>query len=154
MLFKLIGDGPLRTFAENFITTNQMKNVVLSDWLNPEKLRDEISRANLILGTFGNTPQALMTIQNKIWECLAMAKPIITGDSPVIRNTFINKYHLLVCNRNDQDSLVESIKFLKSNPKLCDFISQNGYEFYQENVTMNILGQRLVGYLRDLSKHQ
>ena len=113
---------------------------------------EEISHADIILGTFGNTPQALMTIQNKIWESLAMAKPIITGDSSAIRGIFTHQYHLYLCNRNDPDSLAESIFFLKNNPHLCELLSRKGYEFYQENFTMEILGQRLVKYLVDLIK--
>ena len=57
-----------------------------------------------------------MTIQNKIYECMAMKKPVLTGESPAINDSFHHGINIYVCKREDPRSICESIIDLLKNP--------------------------------------
>ena len=57
-----------------------------------------------------------MTVQNKIYEGLAMAKPVITGDSPAVRRNLTPGENIWVCRREDPQALAEAIRTLFEHP--------------------------------------
>ncbi len=62
-----------------------LNNTIFIGWQEKAQLIEQIACADVCLGAFGDTPQSLMTVQNKIYEGLAMGKPVITGDSRAVR---------------------------------------------------------------------
>lgn len=76
----LLGEGDLRTPA---VTQAQgARNIEFEPWVAYEKLPDRLARADIILGIFGTTPKAKMVIPNKMYQAMAMGRPIITRHSP------------------------------------------------------------------------
>ena len=47
----------------------------------------EIASATLCLGVFGTTDKARRVVPNKVFECVAVGRPVVTGDTPAIRRT-------------------------------------------------------------------
>lgn len=140
--FLLVGDGPQKKEAIEFSRLLELDNVIFLPWLEQTELINIIARSNICLGVFGNTPQSIMTIQNKIYECLAMAKPIITGRSKTIQKAFIDKKHLVLCNRLDPKSLADSILLLYCDHNLRKAISISGYNIFIENYSTKIIGEK------------
>jgi len=52
-----------------------------------------------------------MTVQNKIYECMATGKAVIAGRSPAIEQNFIDSQQILSVNRNHY-GIAEGIKYL------------------------------------------
>lgn len=149
LIFMLIGDGPEREKCEAFARENNLTNVVFLDWVSQEQLAEYISGADICLGVFGDTPQSLMTVQNKIFECLAMKRPVITGNSPTIRSFFRHGEHLHICERNSE-ALASAITCLAENPVYRTHLAEQGYFFYTERFTIEKLGFLLKQYLERL----
>ncbi|NJM05919.1 glycosyltransferase [Candidatus Gracilibacteria bacterium] len=93
--FEFIGGGPQRELAVHLAERYELANVRFYGWLDKAELGAHIAQADLCLGTFGDTPQSLMTVQNKIYEAMAMGRPVLTGASPAVRESLIPGEHLL-----------------------------------------------------------
>ena len=79
--FHFFGDGPERERLLQIAAEESLNNVIFHGFVDREELLDSIARSHVSLGVFGMTKQSHYTIQNKIWEGLAMARPVISGDS-------------------------------------------------------------------------
>jgi glycosyltransferase involved in cell wall biosynthesis len=145
--FELIGAGPTKAQAMALAQEYALDNVTFVGWVDKEELPHRVARADVCLGAFGQTPQSLMTIQNKIYEGMAMGKPVITGDSPAVRDALIDGEHLLVSQRDDPQSLVHAIMRLKAQPALRARLSKQGLEIYMREFTTHALGGQLVDHL-------
>lgn len=151
ILFEFVGDGPEKPMAMALARQYGLTNVIFEDWMDQEELVRRAANADVILGAFGTTPQSLMTVQNKIYEGLAMGKPVITGESPVVRKALIEGVHIYLCQREDPLSLAEAIRTLKQNSELCKALSRDGYELYGGLFTPTKLGYQFKCYLENPS---
>jgi len=152
IFFELIGDGPDKERAKKLTTKYSLDNVNFSDWVEKDLLVKRIANANLCLGSFGSTPQAKMTIQNKIYECLAMGKPIVSGYSDAVEKLFVHKEQIFLVERENPNALAEAIAYLKSEPSLCKKISKNGQHIFYEKYSSSAIGFLLKSYIIELAK--
>lgn len=150
--FELIGQGPERNRIVALVQEYGLHNVTFTEWLEVPDLVRRVGTAGVCLGTFGNTPQALMTMQNKIHESLAMGVPLINGDSPVMRSTLTHGEQVYLCAREDPRALADAILALRADEELRSRLAQRGYEFYQQNLSFAALGRRLTGIMEEWAR--
>jgi len=79
----LIGNGQERQRIETIIATEKLP-ITLVDSVSEEELAQHIARASVCLGVFGDGAKTARVIPNKVFQCLAMGKAIVTGDTPAI----------------------------------------------------------------------
>ena len=144
--FELIGDGPERDRVQALAERYGLTNVTFTGWVDKEELPDRIARADVCLGVFGTTPQSMMTVQNKIYETLAMGKPLITGESPTIRRVFEDGKHLLLCRRADARSLADAIIKLRGDKQLRMNLARRGNESFAK-FSVGQVGSRLAAII-------
>ncbi len=149
---ELVGDGPERPGAEAMVRRTRLENVRFTDWLAPQALRKRIARSHICLGAFGATPQSLMTVQNKIYECLAMARPVITGDGPAVRRAFRHGEHLWLVPRGNPAALAEAIERLCDMPDLRRRLGMGGYQQVCVQYTVHALGMQFWTTLVEVVK--
>jgi glycosyltransferase involved in cell wall biosynthesis len=148
--FNLIGQGPDLEKAQEYVKQNKLRNVEFTEWMEKDQLKQRMAQADVCLGAFGTTPQSLMTVQNKIYETMAMGRPLISGDSPAIREAFTHGQHIFLCKRADGQSLADAIIILWKNPELRQKIAQNGYILFQGKYNLLSNGKRFYSYLNEL----
>lgn len=147
--FLFIGEGPEKARIVELAESEQLKNATFMGWCSQAELVDQIGMADVCLGAFGNTPQSLMTVQNKIYECMACGKAIITGTSPAVLSQFANEVELKICER-DGKSIAEAILYLKEHPLFIDRIRSNARASFVENYSINALGRTFRSHLENL----
>jgi glycosyltransferase involved in cell wall biosynthesis len=148
--FTMIGKGPDHETCLQMAKDYALKNITFIDWLEPEDLVSWIHKADVCLGVFGKTPQSLMTVQNKIYECMAMKKPIISGSSEAVLDAFVNEKEILLIHRDDPQDLADAILRLLKNPELMISIAQNGNKKFLDSYTVESLGQVYERHLREV----
>ncbi len=150
LLFEMIGEGPDQAHCFELVKQYNLKNISFLPWMPQDELVIKIASADLCLGAFGKTPQSLMTIQNKIYEGLAMARPVVTGDSPTVRVVLQHGVNVWLCDRERPESLAEAIRILKDDPILRQEIAKNGLTLFTKFFGINKLGEQFYLYLSEL----
>jgi glycosyltransferase involved in cell wall biosynthesis len=145
--FRFVGEGPER--EKVMLAAQGLKNVSFPGYLSDEALRYEQEHADVCLGVFGHTPQAMMTIQNRLYECLAKGEVLLTGYSPLVGRTFQHGKDLYLCDRS-VNGIVEAIGILRENPQLRAELAENGPIAFQENFSVEKIGQRFLELLLEI----
>lgn len=150
IIFELVGDGPEKKQSQDLANSYGLKNLIFINWLQQSELVQHVAQADLCLGAFGNTPQSIMTVQNKIFEGLAMAKAVITGDSQAVRDVFNDKENIFLCDRANGSSLANAILCLRDDKDLRNTIALNGYKLFKERYDTVHIGQSYKKHLMEL----
>jgi glycosyltransferase involved in cell wall biosynthesis len=149
--FELIGNGPERDKALRLMQQYDLTNVEFVAWLDKSALLEHIAQADVCLGAFGITPQSMMTVQNKIYEATAMAKPLISGDSDAISAAFEHGLEIYLCKREDSASLADAIRTLWQYPELRKRIAENGYQRFKKDYGLESIGHRFKTHLHEVA---
>ena len=142
VIFQFIGKGQDRNKCIELSKNLGLKNIEFIDMMKPEDLRIEIAKSDIVLGLFGDTPKTPIVIPNKVYEALAMKKPVITADTPAIRELFDDNDMFLVPAANPH-KLAQAIIELKNSPELRMKFSENGYRKFIDRASSKVLGQEV-----------
>ncbi len=141
IIFEIIGKGQIYLEIKSLAKENS--NIKFSKEVGLALLPEKISKFDVCLGIFGETKKASMVIPNKVFQCLAMKKPVITGESKAIKEVFIHKKNIFLCKMADEKSLTEAIIELKKNKALREKISSEGNTLFNEKFTTKKIGIKL-----------
>jgi glycosyltransferase involved in cell wall biosynthesis len=148
--FELIGKGPTKAEAVALAEKYDLENVTFVDWVDRQDLPRRVAKADICLGVFGTTPQSMMTVQNKIYEGLAMGKCVVTGDSPTVRKSLADQDPLCLCERADPQSLVDTVLKLKAEDDLRHHLSEEGHRLFLTEFNLQSNGARYISHLCEL----
>jgi glycosyltransferase involved in cell wall biosynthesis len=81
----LIGSGQEAEKIRALVDDLSPSNLRWETWVPYEKLLDRIEDANVCLGIFGATEKAARVIPNKVFQIIAAGKPLISADTPAVR---------------------------------------------------------------------
>ncbi len=147
--FILIGRGPEYSHAVNLVERYRLKNVHFLGYLEDAELIQHLRTADICLGVFGKTPQAEVSINNKIYECMAMGKAIITGDSLAVRELAAQET-LWACSRDDPANLADAILTLHKEPHLRKTLGSRAKAFFDSECSRPKLGSDFLKLIQDL----
>lgn len=152
--FRMHGKGQLKAAALAQAEALGLDNVTFTDWVaDPTRLSHEFAPYEVCLGAFGDTAAARMTIQNKIYEGMAMRKVVITRDSPTVRAAFNDGEHLILIPHGDPAALAEAIVQLRDNPDRCRQIAMNGHRLFDAYYTTAAVGRVAKKRLEEVLGH-
>lgn len=86
----LIGRGQLQAEIDETISALHLSSVTRVDWVPYEQLVDEIFSSAVCLGVFQADGKSQRVIPNKVFQILAAGVPLITADSPAMRELLIS----------------------------------------------------------------
>jgi glycosyltransferase involved in cell wall biosynthesis len=150
--FEFIGDGPERGKVQARAEQLGLANVSFNPWMEQNALAARAAHADILLGAFGNTPQSVMTVQNKIYEGLAMGKAVITGDSPAVRKALRDREHILLCERGNARALADAILILRDSPGLREELGRNGQCLFKEKYSLEQIGRLAAAHLLEATR--
>lgn len=114
-----------------------------------EDLPELMSQSHLCLGIFGTTPKTQRVIPNKVFDGLAMGLPVITADTPAVREVLTHGENVHLCPPGDARSLAEAIITLKENRGYRKYIADNGYSLFREKFSIGAINAELENILND-----
>lgn len=115
--FTLIGSGQTRPQIERLIRRKNIRNISLKTRISMEELPDHICRSHLCLGIFGTSGKAGRVIPHKVYDTVACGVPVLTADTPAIRELFGDHPLVHLCQAGDPRSIAEAIHRLSTASK-------------------------------------
>lgn len=84
--WRLLGEGPLRAPCEErvrqLLTQRPELDVAFENWRPLAELPARLALADAFLGIFGTSAKALRVIPNKVYQGLALGRPVVTAATP------------------------------------------------------------------------
>jgi len=81
----LVGRGQESASIRRRLAETPLPKLRWIEWVDYADLKDRIAEADLCLGIFGTSDKAASVIPNKVFQILAVGRPLVTRDSPAIR---------------------------------------------------------------------
>lgn len=83
--WQIIGTGQEARRIDAMLAAAGVQHVRRIDWIDYARLREAMDRADVCLGIFGTSDKAASVIPNKVFQALAAGMPLVTRDSPAMR---------------------------------------------------------------------
>jgi glycosyltransferase involved in cell wall biosynthesis len=143
--FQLIGSG--QTFAAVRAEAERLGlgQVEFPGWVAMGALPARIAAADLCLGIFGRTAKAARVVPHKVYQSLAMRKPLITLRTPAALEFFRHREHLFLCDAPEPGALAEAILELLRDGALREKIADGGCALVRERFRPEAIGRLLAG---------
>lgn len=118
--FTLVGDGQERVRIVALAQALGLPNVTFVEPLPPEQLAERVSAADICLGIFDGQSKASHVVPNKVVQCAAMGKAIVTRRSPAVDRYFKDGDNARLIEPDDADALAQAIRELALEPQRRD----------------------------------
>jgi glycosyltransferase involved in cell wall biosynthesis len=115
----LIGQGQAEPEIRRMLYSNPLSKLQWIPWIPYTQLPEWIGRADVCLGIFGASGKASRVIPNKVFQILASGKPLITRDSPAIRELLSpDASGIYLVPPDDPEALAGSISWFSSRHRM------------------------------------
>jgi glycosyltransferase involved in cell wall biosynthesis len=141
--FEFYGNGPEKERIIERAKVLGLTNTVFHGFVGQDELLDGLASAHVCLGVFGTTRQAQFTVQNKVWEGLAMGRPVISGDSATIRSALVDRREIYLIPRNDPPALATAVRELKADAVLRESLAHAGHQRYLAGNSIPAIGWQM-----------
>jgi len=148
--FEIIGKGQTLPEMRRIALELNLSNVKFLDFI-VQQSPEFIQTADVVLGIFGDTQKTLRVVPNKLYQGIAMTKPVITGDTPALREFFTPGEHLHAVPVAQPEALAEAIIHLIQNKEYRFHLAQQGYKHFCEHFTPEKIGQSMREVIKGLA---
>lgn len=104
-------------------------------------LGDEIRCASVCLGIFSRNPKAGRVVPFKVFEYLALGRPVITGDTPAARHALGDAVVLVP--PGDPEALARALAQLVADPDRRTELARRGRELFEAEFAPAVLAREL-----------
>jgi glycosyltransferase involved in cell wall biosynthesis len=117
----IIGRGQETSRVREMLQVDPLPRLRTLDWVDYAELRAHIGAADVCLGIFGTSDKAASVIPNKAFQILAAGKPLITRDSPAIRELIGDaQSDIALVEAGDARALVDALLAWRDRPPQAD----------------------------------
>lgn len=145
--FRLVGSGQTLPMAKALASDLDLRNVRFESWLPQNILPLKIASAEICLGIFGKGEKTKRVVPHKIFQAMAMKKPVITLRTPAVEEFFSHRKHIFFCSSPNPSYLAQAILELKKDSLMREEIGERGYHLVSQNFSPEAIGRMLIKIL-------
>ncbi len=127
---RLIGDGQLATWLGGELERERPEGMTWERWVPYESLGREVADAAICLGIFGTSEKAARVVPNKVWQAMAAGRPVVTADTPGVREVLEHEVSALLVPPGDADALAAALARLGADAGLRARLGSAGRAVY------------------------
>jgi glycosyltransferase involved in cell wall biosynthesis len=144
MTFRIMGEG--QTHREVRRLTHRLGVRTIEFWPGRpyRELGPIMATSDVCLGIFGTSGQARRVVPNKVFDALAMARPVVTGDTPAAREALEHGTHAWLCPTGSPEALASALGTLRQDPDLRDRLAQAGHERFSSTYSLAAISRRIA----------
>jgi glycosyltransferase involved in cell wall biosynthesis len=146
---RLIGTGQDHPRLRRLADEIGAANIRWIDGVPLDELPLEIASATLCLGIFGATAKAGRVIPNKLFQCVAVGRPVLSGETPALRSAFAEG-EVAGCAPADPAALALAIRQLIAGDRQREAIANAGYLRYHRDYSQERLAELLARHVAEV----
>ena len=148
--FVLVGSGQTLPAAKAHVERLGVRSVTFQPGVPYPELGPLMADADVCLGSFGTTDRAQRVVANKVFDALAVARPVITADTPAVRDILTHGKDVWLCAPGSGDALADAVSHLRRDPELRRTLAANGYERFKATFSLDALTRDLAAIVSPL----
>jgi glycosyltransferase involved in cell wall biosynthesis len=129
IVFMLIGDGAEKEKLQQQAATENLDNVIFTGRVDKELIPPYLSVSDACFIHLKKAELFKTVTPSKIFEAMAMSKPIILGVEGFAAELLNEAKAGLCIEPENPNQLLNAVKELSHNPALCNTLGRNGREF-------------------------
>lgn len=143
--FILIGEGAEKEKLISLKQDKKLTNVTFLNQIDKEKLPYFYNLSDVILVTLRDLPLFKCVIPSKVFEIMAMAKPILLTVDGEARQLIVEEAHAGIFVRPERPyELTKGILELYKKPDICNKLGNNGRNFVKKHYNRDHLAERYL----------
>lgn len=146
--FLLVGDGEIKSEIRAKIVQYKLENVTLIDTVSKKELIRYYSISDLMLVPLQNIPLFEAVIPSKIFEIMAMRKPILFNVNGETRKLLEDAEAGVYVDFFNVTKSKEMIEVLLNNEEKLKLLALNGRTFVEKYYSRTTLAKNLINYLQ------
>lgn len=151
--FRMIGKGQEYDIMRKLAHELNADNITFIGNVPYDDLPKYIAEADVCLGIFGDTPKTGVVIPNKVFESIACARPVITADTPAIREMFHDGHDIIFVPAANANALATAILRLRDDEELRKSIAHGGHELFAHYFTRTHISSVLKDIVYNIQNH-
>lgn len=150
--FHLVGNGQEHPRMKALARQLQLTNLVFGpDQVGYRELPELISSADVCLGVFADRPKTKRVVPHKAFQAAACGRPLVTGDTPGIREVFSHDTAMLVP-LGDPDALATALMELADDPNRCAHLGKRGAALIHDSYGPRNIARQLINALEMVTR--
>ena len=141
---RLIGDGQLRPWLDAELARDRPRGLEHVEWVPYERLGKELAAAAICLGVFGASEKAQRVVPNKVYQAMAVGRPIVTADTPGARELLSDGENALLVPAADPAALAAALARLAADAELRARLGANAHRRFLEIGAPGAVADRLL----------
>ncbi len=145
--FVLIGDGADRAMLEAEIERRGLDNVVMLGLQPRSAMPDWIASIDLLLVMLRDLPVFETVIPSKIFEFLALERPVVVAAKGEIRRMMEEAEGAIVIDPENEDQMVTAIESVMDDPEPAARRGESGRRWVEAGYIRDDLARRMAAFL-------
>jgi len=152
IVFLIVGSGPKEEEIKNLVKELRLTNVILTGQRPREEMPYFVSRADVCLATYKNSPVFKKNIPSKIFDYMASGKPIIVNLEGEASEIILSAQAGLLSLPEDPESLKEAILKIYESPILKEKMGESALIYARQYYDKKVISENLEEILNYVSK--
>jgi glycosyltransferase involved in cell wall biosynthesis len=135
----IVGAGATQAAVEELAAELQVRNLRFLGRRSYDQLPREMEASDVCLGIFGTSPKSQRVIPNKVFDALAVGRPVVTADTPAVREVLTHGETAWLCPPADPAALADALLALRADVGMRRRLADRGHDLFARRFSIDAL---------------